>query len=431
MKKTIFIISTVAASAFAFTSCDKGDGTAEPVFAAASIADAAKDLTANINSYVPVDLIWTSGSWNGEGGISYRALVDRENGDFSEPLLELVPEEGTLSVFITQAQMTDIWETVAGPEDPASREDQTAVIKWAVETTAGENTVLSGSQKIILTKEYIENIPFEAGMPLFLAGDGAAEAGQEMSCIHDHPFKTEGANYSDNHGHGMDVDYEVYTTFDAGEPVYLAYGDSFTEPDGYLTFPDAEFNTPGSYECVTEIPQDGFTADEASVYRIRIDAAGSQVLIQKINSVKIRCFGREPNKNGKYVAGTTTDFDMTYSGKGVWTCAGFDLKWGGDTFDSRFDGFKFFVEINGESGQTLYGHSDDGTIANPATAEEAASLQLRLVAGGGATNKSILRYPLSLISDTVNPAYSADVVLHLNLDNGNFYYHEFTNATAK
>ena len=121
MKKTIFIISAVAASAFAFTSCDKGDGTAEPVFAAASIADAAKDLTANINSYVPVDLIWTSGSWNGEGGISYRALVDRENGDFSEPLLELVPEEGTLSVFIPQAQLTEIWETVAGPEDPASR----------------------------------------------------------------------------------------------------------------------------------------------------------------------------------------------------------------------------------------------------------------------------------------------------------------------
>ena len=100
MKKTVFIIAAAVLSVF--VSCDKEDGTAEPVFSAARIAGEGKDLAADINSYVPVDLIWTSGSWNGEGGISYRALVDRENGDFSEPLLELVPEEGTLSVFITQ-----------------------------------------------------------------------------------------------------------------------------------------------------------------------------------------------------------------------------------------------------------------------------------------------------------------------------------------
>ena len=430
MKKAIYLI-TAAAVSLALLSCDKGDEVTEPVFSAARIAGGAEPLTVDMNNYIPIDLIWTAGSWNGEGGISYRALIDRQDGDFSEPLLELVPVEGTLSVFISQTQISDIWTKAGGLENPTT--DQTVTVKWAVETVGGENISLSEAQDIILNKPYIEPAPveFEAGMPLYIAGEGALEAGHEMSCIYEHPYNTtDGGNYADGQGPDMPVDYEIYTRLDAGKPVYLAYGESFDAPEGYLSFADASIDAIGSYTSAPgEMPQAGFTVETSSIYRIRINCMDKQVLVQQVGDVGIRCFGREPNKNGKYNASTTTDFVMEYSGKGIWICAGFDLKWGGTAFDSRFDGYKFYVTIAGKA--QLYGHNDDGNISNPADIKAASEVQLRPVAGGGAVGKSILRYPLSLLDADTNPAYSADVVLHLNLDNGQHYYHEFINETAK
>ena len=430
MKKFLYII-TAAAASLALLSCDKGDEVTDPVFSAARIAGGAEALTVDMNAYVPVDLIWTAGSWTGEGGVSYRALIDKTDGDFSEPLLEIIPQEGTLSVFISQAQISDIWSKVGGKDDVTT--DQSFTIKWAVETAGGENVSLSESQDIILNKPYVEPTPveFELGMPLYIAGEGALEAGQEMSCLYEHPYNTtDGGNYADSQGQNMAVDYEIYTQLNAGKPVYLAYGESFDTPDGYLTFADAAVETIGSYTAITgDMPQNGFTVETTSVYRIRINCTDKQVLVQQIGDAGVRCFGREPNKNGKYNASTTTDFIMTYTGKGTWTYSGLDLKWGGTAFDGRFDGYKFYLTIAGKA--QLYGHNDDGNISNPADVEAASQVHLRPVAGGGAAGKSILRYPLTLISADKNPAYSADIVLHLNLDNGEYYYHEFTNETAK
>lgn len=425
MKRNAAALTAVIMAICLLDSCAKSEsGAAEPELVPAEIVAASEAVAVDLGDYTPIDLIWTSGSWNGEGSISYRAVIDRENGDFSEPLLILTPLKGTLSVFVTSRDMRTVWDAVRNPEDDGC----TATVKWAVETYAG-GKVLRSPAALISLKEtvIIKHVDFEAGMPVYTAGEGSSEPGTEMSCIFSHPFET-GGNYNDSQSCGMPVDYEIYTEIEAGKPFCLSYGDKADSPHGYISLAGAVPGEPCSYECSYDFPQECYAAAEGGVYRIRLNTVDGQALVQKVDAVKIRCFGREM-KNGKWQQANTTDFEMEYSGGGSWSLKSFDIKWGNASFEKRYDTYKFFVSISGNS--QLYGAIADGNADNPTGETDGKYWGTRTVAGGAAVAKGAFRYPMWLLSADSNPAYSADVLLHLNLEGNDYYRHEFTNETAK
>lgn len=419
MYRKIFLASAILLSVL--TACDKDTTGGEPELVAAEIVSGSESISVDVGNYTPIDLVWTPGSWNGEGNISYRAVIDTEDGDFSEPLMTYTPLKGTLSVFVPQADIEEIWNLTI------TEGSETATVKWAVETTAGETTIRSASQNIIMVKSEQEAGKFEVGMPVFMAGDGAKEGGQTMSCIAEHPFNINSGVFQDGQAAGMtDFDYEIFTEIEAGKPVFLAYGDKADEIDGYIVFDGTALNEPSIFELTGELPENGFIADVNSVYRIRLNAANNQILIQEVGDVAIRCFGRNPNDKET----VQTNISMEYTGNGCWKAADFDIQWGNPSnFAKRYDAYKFAVKINGND--QLYG-ADDLTLAdNPEQDSDKSYWALQPVKGGAKRAAGAFRYPGWLLSADKNPAWSADVVLHLNLDNGEYYYHEFINEKEK
>lgn len=538
MKKSLYCIAALLP--FLFASCEKESGKDAERLSAAETASGSIEV--NLRAYTPVDLIWTAGEWNGEGEISYRAVIDAENGDFSAPLLSLTPMKGTLSVFITKEQMNSLWEKV-------QTGGTSAVVKWAVETSAGGRTLISDSQNIVMNKAAAtltpaaiedngvdievdmkpyqpfalewsagrwddddeityrvlvdvvdgtfeepvlvvnpaegalsvtisaddiktiwDNTPktaddmdivtavakwtvetsvagkvafaepqrivmtkgalkLNAGLPIYAAGEGAKDAGQSMNYITATVFNKDGGTYNDNQNGGMDVfDYEIFTEVEAGRPFCLSFGANAAEPDGYISFIDPAVGVPFQYELSEEMQSGVLTVENTSVYRIRLNVAESRVLVQKVGAVQLRCFGRELNDKGKWAQATATNFDMTYLGYGRWELKDFDVKWGNSTFAKRFDTYKFSVNVGGKD--QLYGKREV-VAENPAKDTDKSYWALQPCLGGGVTDKGAVRLPEWLLSETDNPAWSVDVILHLNLDNGGYYYHELINETAK
>jgi len=62
---------------------------------------------------------------------------------------------------------------------------------------------------------------------------------------------------------------------------------------------------------------------------------------------------------------------------------------------------------------------------NPTAETDATYWALQPALGGGLTTKGAIRWPSWLLSETKNPAYTADVVLYMNFSKGNYYTHAF------
>ncbi|MGM9748141.1 MAG: hypothetical protein ACI3ZN_05030 [Candidatus Cryptobacteroides sp.] len=424
MKRNILALLTISALCL-FASCEKNDGdNSAPELVAAEIVPGADMVVVDLGDYTPIDLIWTPGSWNGEGEISYKVVIDKENGDFSEPILSLNPLKGTLSVYLTKNDMRTVWEAVRNPEV----EKDTAMVKWAVESSAAGKVLRSSSALFSITETIIvKKVDFEVGMSVYTAGEGSTEPGMEMSCIYSYPFVT-GGNFNDAQSLEMPVDYEIFTKIEAGKPFVLTYGDKADEPYGYINIAGAQINEVGIYDCSYDAPQECFTAANDGIYRIRLNTTDKQVLIQEVTAVKIRCFGREM-KNGKWQQANTTDFIMKYIGGGSWGLDSFDIIWGNSSYDKRYDTYKFCVSLPG--GDQLYGALEDGNADNPTKETDIKYWGMRMVVGGAVVGKGAFRFPIWLLSADKNPAYSADIRLYLNLNGCDYYRHEFVNETAK
>lgn len=424
MKKNILALLAIPALCL-LASCNKVEtDDVTPELKAAEIVAGADMVEVDLGDYTPIDLIWTPGSWNGGGEIAYKVVIDKEDGDFSEPILSMNPLKGTLSVYLTQKDMRTVWDAVRNPEVA----NDTVMVKWAVETSAAGKVLRSSSAPISITETIIvKKVDFEVGMSVYTAGEGSTEPGMEMSCIYSYPFVT-GGNFNDAQSLEMPVDYEIFTKIEAGKPFVFTYGDKADEPYGYINIAGAQLNEVGTYEWSYDAPQECFTAANDGIYRIRLNTADKQVLIQEVTAVKIRCFGREM-KNGKWQQANTTDFALEYAGGGSWALTSFDIKWGNASFDKRYDTYKFCVSLSG--GDQLYGAIEDGNTDNPTKETDSRYWGMRMVVGGAVVGKGAFRLPMWLLSADKNHAYSADVLLHLNLDGCGYYRHEFVNETAK
>lgn len=431
MKTIVRILFAVTASAVVM-SCGHNSGeTPDPVLEPASIQDASSPLSIDLDTETYLDLVWTAASWNGDGIVTYTVLLDKESGDFSDPVVVLNPALETQSVSVMQSSLLKLFAACAENE-----EAETAAAKWAVTSSAGGIRMISDPQAINMTKSNKpaepEPVEFELGASVFAAGPAALEAGQEMSFISGHPFVTTAEGYQDAQGSGVIPEYEFFTTIEAGKDFYLTYGDSADKVDGYLTFADASLNAVSTLDIGTEQPSAGLKVETSGIYRIRINTTEKKVLVQIVNGVALRAFGREKNAKGKWAQTFTTDLPMEYVGKGVWKATAVEIKWGNDGFDARFDTYKIAVTMNGEAVQ-LYGAMDNKVVAdgsNPVKGSPAKYWALQPVQGGAVVGKAAFRYPMWLLDAEKNPAFTADITLYLNFDKGDYYFHEFTDEKA-
>ena len=431
MKTIVRILFAVTTTAVVLSCSHSGGETPDPVLEPAVIQNASSPLGIDLDTETYLDLVWTAASWNGDGIVTYTVLMDRESGDFSDPVLVLNPALETQSVSVMQSSLLKLF-TACAENDEA----ETAVAKWAVTSSAGGIRMISDPQTINLAKSNkpaeSEPVEFELGASVFAAGPAALEAGQEMSFISGHPFSTTADGYQDAQGGEVTPEYEFFTTIEAGKDFYLTYGESASKVDGYLTFSDAVLNAVSVLETSTEQPSAGLKVEASGIYRIRINATEKKALVQIVNGVSLRAFGREKNAKGKWVQTFTTDLPMEYAGNGVWKATAVEIKWGNDGFDTRFDTYKFAVSMNDGAVQ-LYGAMDNKVVAdgtNPVKGTPAKYWALQPVQGGAVVDKAALRYPIWLLAAEKNPAFTADITLYLNFDKGDYYFHEFTDEKA-
>ena len=433
--RTFKTIVLFAAAMMAFAACGEGpaDQDKTPELVGATISNAATPIYVDLDETTALDLIWAAGSWDGEGMITYTVVVDKTTGDFSAPVKVLNPAPGTLSVSMTKNELTALFAECAATEDATE-----ASAKWAVKSAAGGKTVTSEPQTINMTKSAApvgpQPVAFAAGASIFAAGAGAMEAGQEMTYIAEHPFNTNGPGYQDGQAGGVTPDYEFFTKIEADKDFYLTYGEAANQVDGYITFADgATLNAATTFATSNEAPAAGFKVTTTSVYRIRLNVSEGKAIVQIVNAAVIRCFGREKNTNGNWAQTFTTDLPMEYKGNGVWTAADTPIKWGKDSFDERFDTYKFALDMNEAHNFQLYGVMDGTALpddVNPTKETPVKYWAVQPVQGGAIKTKGSIRLPMWLISADKNPAYTADINLYLNFSKGDYYFHDYTNEKA-
>ena len=426
--KTIAAFATAAALAFSCTD-DSKDKESAPELVASEIIAESDTLFLDLDAFSPVDLMWTSGSWNGESIMTNRVVIDKLDGDFSAPVRILNPQYLVQSVTVTAEIANAVFDACKASDDATL-----SYAKWAVETSAGGNALLSKAYFLKLNRtgavtppsggddEEDEPVPFAVGMSLYMAGEGAAEAGQKLTPLHLHMFAVDA-----NHGWYGDqfpnivAEYEVFTQLTADKPVYLSYGETEGKTDGYLTFSTAVVETISDLANEFVVPSTGFTVGTDGLYRIRVNFTNKKVLVQAVTDYFIRCFGRK----GSTGSWSNEDVKITYIGNGVFQIKDFEIKWGGDSWAARNDRYRLSIMYGAPTQQ--YGSLELNEDINPTKETVGTYWAIQLNSGGNTVAKGAYRWPAWLIDENKNPAYTADVTFYMNYDKGEYYYHTFTN----
>ena len=432
MKRIIFLNALVAIAAAAFLTVSCGDNGGQditvPEFVPSEIIADADTLTLDLDNYQDVDLMWTSGSWDGEGIMTNRVVIDKTDGDFTAPVKILNPQYLVQSVTLTSAAANAVFDACKKADG-----DTVARAKWAVESSAGGKVLLSQAYGLKLLRtgtvtppsgddDEDESVPFAVGMNLFMAGEGAAEAGQKLTPLHLHPYVKDATHdwYGDQFS-SIVSEYEVFTQLTADKPVYLTYGESAAKVDGYLTFETAVEETLSDLANVFAPPSTGFKVTSDGLYRIRVNYTSKKIMVQAVTSHFMRCFGRS-------ATGGNEDIPLTYIGNGTFQVKDFEIKWGGDAWASRKDTYRLSIMYGAPTQQ--YGSLEMNQAENPTKETAANYWAIQLNSGGNTVAKGAFRWPAWLLDEAKNPAYTATITFYLNYEKGEYYYHTFTDEKA-
>ncbi|QLE01269.1 SusE domain-containing protein [Galbibacter sp. BG1] len=243
--------------------------------------------------------------------ITYEWLLDKADGDFSEPLLMQKSADNGLSLFV-EVPYFKIDQALENAGIPPS---ESASTKWAVRATSVSKTSMTASS-VVFTRFDSQGPP-----PTLYLGGNATEAGNDI----------EAALYMKRlqMGDGTETNvFEIYSSLTGGE-TYNFY--STTNDDARVFTAEGETITSGS---------EGIVAPESGEYRITVDFDAEKLSLYKIdywsvvgNVIKDGWGGDEP---------------LAYQGNGVWESSVQFLDADPGDTDKRF-----IFRANGDWGQVL------------------------------------------------------------------------------
>jgi starch-binding outer membrane protein SusE/F len=256
--------------------------------------------------------------------IYYDVVFDKADGDFSNPLQIVTSDNKGIATGATISHVVLNRIAMAAGIDL----DQPGTIKWTVRASRGLNFAVAEKARTI-TLLRMKSVAELEGQPMYIAGEGAAEAGQEVR-PHDEIV-------GDDEGPKQ----EIYTRLEAGKPVYFT--SNLAGKERYFSINEDRV----TFKEFTEVPA-GITVAESGVYRIRLDFQAASASIEKIDKLEL------------YPIYTQQLTELSYIGKGVWQVKDYNVNlpstdWG---FDERY---KFIFTVDGAQedwGQNKNGASD-------------------------------------------------------------------------
>lgn len=364
---------------------------------------------------------WSEPVWLGNDRlISYRLVIDRTGGDFSEPLLSLdvtptddapAPTEASVS----RQQLAELYEgsEVADSGDPCT-------LQWAVYARIDDQSRISAETRTfsIIPRKKIP--PFAVGDLLYIAVPDSPEDGQQASFIDANYYRTDNDSWHDRMEKvGQNWEdfpyYEIFTRLETGQK-YGFY--TLNEKQEKARFFRATADN-GFVETAGE--EDSYaTVGESGIYRIRFKADGTDKIdIRRIEYISLRFAW------GSYDQNSYTEAMMTYAGKGLWTLPAYHIQLR-DMGSYKEDRYRFILKLEGiESIQGLSKNNEGIVTGNrPGQNEDASYWHLQLSYTGW--DHWVFKFPAWLCDDSNLGRWIADVRLYLNADKGH-YTHEFVN----
>jgi len=403
-------------------------------------------LVVDLDNTPSVMFSWQSASWGGIGFPVYDIVFDKEESDFSSPILicHCPSPEDTCHDFSVLDLKSVFKKSIT------SKSQSVINLKWAIRTTAGGKRVLSSARSICL-KMLPEPDEFVAGNDVFIAGSGAVEVGRKMSYIPSQPFDP--GRYYDRCTSGGNVaactmsgyDYEIFTKLEGGKPFYFWTGTSSGDKDWIWV---TDTNNGNSF--VSTVKKDADTTSTVPVsglYRIRFNSSTGEALVSSITSVVLRRFSGNANAT------------MTYDGDGRWKVTNYHVTWGdkvaADAVHAYRIGYKFLMTVADAYGTSYsaieqhYGYSSgkvkEANLYGIQPGDDGKGLEhyyVEPVAVGpfadlfGWPEDMILPVadrkvytPTTNLAACPNPYY-VDCTLFLNSEKGH-YTHEFSNIIKK
>ena len=381
---------------------------------AATPSAPADGITVDLDEFSPVSFEWDGGSWDGFGFVAFDIIFDRAEGDFSKPIAAYYASSPADSVkTLSKDAFRDIFLAAAN-----GTKVKKVDVKWVIRTKGG-GKYLASSPRAISIKMTPEPDQFSTGDPMYIAGEGADEAGRKFGYF---PLgRTIPSTYKDKDG--VEYNYEIYTQLSGGKGIYFWAGETTGDRDWYFC-PVAGTALNKHSTMVKSIKKDAdstaFTVPDDGVYRIRLNSTTNDVLVQKVTNNQFRLFSVNKNAGGSWAAHLNAT--LTYVSDGIWKAEDVEMRWGGDSFETRNSSYKFIITIGGSVQQ--YGYLD-GTISAQAPSDKNIDDKywavIPVVNGAAASAWSL---PLWLIDESDYVTKHGDVLLHFSLDDKDFYWHE-------
>lgn len=311
--------------------------------------------------------------------VYYDVLFDKADGDFSKPIYTLTSDnKGTSNgATVTHKTLNKI-AMMAGIE---LAED--GILKWTVRASRGLNFAFADENRTISLVR-INSVDDLEGGTLNIAGEGAAEAGQQLKPT------------------GAIGEYEIYTRLEAGKGYYFTTTAGGTE----RMFTINDDNT--SFKETVETPA-GATVSETGVYRIHLDFGAAAATVQQISKVEI------------VVSWTQRRTELPYAGEGVWELIGYNVQlaeapWG---FDERYK-IVFTVDGQEEHWGQKGPHFDDRPSINRPGYRDMAPTE------GGQWGGSQFKFPNEVADGANLSRYTVDLSVSMTADKN--YTHDFKNV---
>jgi len=223
--------------------------------------------------------------------ISYDVLLDKEDGDFSDPLLTQRADEASL---VKRAIISHlVLDKMA--KDLGILIGQEITLKWTIRTNSniGNGTVLAAeTRKITIVR--MEREGLQDGEKLYITGEGSEE-GQEVYYKKIRYYESKGSEAQE-----LET-YEIYTKLEANKPFHF-----YSEIDGETRTFSVDVDNNSLTESTGSTPA-GATIATTGVYRLRLNIIKKEFSIAPVTNMRV------------IHAWTGTNLmAFTYESRGVW-----------------------------------------------------------------------------------------------------------------
>lgn len=336
-------------------------------------------LTVNVNESDRLSFEWQATEWEGEGKPYFELMFDKAGGDFSAPVHSITTDRCTAE--LGKEEILRIY-------DALSDDDGKADVIWTVYACSGKDRIRSSTRLLVFVGSTDEGEDDDEDEDVLMMAGPGSEQGQKFSYIlNSEYYSVDKPAYSDLAGPLDGWYYEIYTQLTAGQPYWFEFGDG------------------------RKLSESTYTVQETGIYRIRIDAAGGEVMRARVNEVSL------------YVSHPGSMNRMTYAGNGTWTIKDYNIRWVKASWGIE-ERYRFVADIDGVK-QGL-GACYPGLITGR-PGKDADPKYFYIMPTVTDQYKGVYKFPDWLIDPEVQNRYFADVYLYMNADKAH-YTHEFLNG---